>query len=179
MMAPRSDAAGPRTIATRLVQLALSAAVLWALSRRVDPQRFQEIRATSSVGWLGIALLMRVGSTVLHEVRLWLALLPPRPPAGKVIGIGLLAGMINLVLPARAGDLVALGLLRRECGVPTGRAMAAVGLVSFVEMAVFAVFLLGALLAGAQRWEALLGARATPTPCRSPPWPPSVRSRWR
>lgn len=142
----------------RALQLLASAAVLFALAQSTDTAKLWGIVRQSAHGWLVAAMLLKAASIGLHEVRLWHALPEPRPPLSPVIRIGLIAGTLNLALPARAGDLAALALLRRDCGISVGSAGAAVGLVAFLEMAVFAVFLLIALLIGASRWELLLGA---------------------
>lgn len=154
------DSSTQRAWGVRALQLLASVAVLVALVRSADAERVWEMLTQSAPGWLGIALLLKAASIVLHEVRLWHALPAPRPSLLPVVRIGLIAGTLNLALPARAGDLSALALLRRDCGVSVGAAGAAVGLVAFLEMAVFAVFLLGALVVGASRWELLLGAAA-------------------
>jgi hypothetical protein len=149
-----------RAWGVRVLQLLASGAVLLALARSADTAQSWAMITRSAPGWLLAALLLKAGSILLHEVRLWHALAAPRPPLRSVLRIGLIAGTLNLALPARAGDLTALALLRRDCGVSVGAAGAAVGLVAFLELAVFAVFLLIALVAGASRWELLLGAAA-------------------
>jgi len=154
------DASPRHAWGVRALQLLASAAVLLALAQSADTARLWGMLAQSVPGWLLAAMLLKAASIGLHEVRLWHALPEPRPPLSAVIRIGLIAGTLNLALPARAGDLTALALLRRDCGVSVGSAGAAVGLVAFLEMAVFAIFLLIALLIGASRWELLLGAAA-------------------
>ncbi|MDG1479409.1 MAG: lysylphosphatidylglycerol synthase domain-containing protein [Myxococcota bacterium] len=154
------DSSTRRAWSVRALQLLASIAVLVTLAQSADTDRVWEMLTQGMPAWLVGALLLKAASIVLHEVRLWHALPAPRPSLLAVIRIGLIAGTLNLALPARAGDLSALALLRRDCGVSVGTAGAAVGLVAFLEMAVFAVFLLGALVIGAGRWELLLGAAA-------------------
>ena len=154
------DSSTRRAWSVRALQLLASIAVLITLAQSADTDRVWEMLTQGVPGWLVGALLLKAGSIVLHEVRLWHALPAPRPSLLAVVRIGLIAGTLNLALPARAGDLSALALLRRDCGVSVGTAGAAVGLVAFLEMAMFAVFLLGALLIGASRWELLLGTAA-------------------
>ena len=154
------EASPRRAWGVRALQLLASAAVLFALIQSADTTQLWEMLTLSMPGWLLAAMLLKAASIGLHEVRLWHALPAPRPPLVPVMRIGLIAGTLNLALPARAGDLTALALLRRDCGVSVGSAGAAVGLVAFLEMAVFALFLLIALLIGASRWELLLGAAA-------------------
>ena len=150
-------APNPRAWGTRALQLIASIVVLVALVRSADSDQLWGMLAESSLQWLGLAVFLKVISIVLHEVRLWHALPTPRPAMTPVVRIGLIAGTLNLARPARAGDLTALSLLKRDCGVSLPVAGAAVGLVAFLEMAVFAGFLFVALIAGASQWQRLLG----------------------
>ena len=144
----------------RAVQLAASALVLVLLSRDVDASALRGIRGRLAPGWLIVALLIKTFTLYLHEQRLWLAFNPPRPPLRRVLGIGFAAGVLNLVLPGRAGDIASVAMLRRETGVTVGAATAAVGVASFLEAAVFGSLLLGVLGLGARRWQEVLGAEA-------------------
>lgn len=149
----------PRRL-VRPLQIVASLAVIWALARDVDQVALKATLARSSAAWLLAALLVKGAGLGVHELRLWLCLPEPRPPFWRVFVLGFIAGMMNLVLPARGGDLLAIGLLNRECGVRTSAATAAVGLVAFLEAAVFGVFLCGVLVVGAARWTSVIGAEA-------------------
>lgn len=144
----------------RLLQLLASLAVIAVLARDLDRAAISSTLARSSAFWLVAALLSKALGLCVHEVRLWLCLPEPRPPFFKVFALGFIAGMMNLVLPARGGDLLAIALLHRECGVRTSAATAAVGLVAFLEAAVFGVFLCGVLVVGAARWVSVIGVEA-------------------
>jgi uncharacterized membrane protein YbhN (UPF0104 family) len=147
------------------LQLIASVLVLGALIREVEPGQLATIPQRLHVGWMLAAIAMQVFALTFHEVRTWLALPVPRPALSRVTLLGLAAGILNLILPARAGDLAVVVLLRRLCGVRTGIAAAAMGIVSFLEAAVFGVVLLVVLLLGAAQWESIVGpdalARAT------------------
>lgn len=149
-----------RARALRLAQIAASAAVLWALARDLDRVQAADALARVRPGWLLAAFATKGLGLMVHELRLWLCLPEPRPRATRVFAVGFVAGMMNLVLPARGGDLLAIALLNRECGVRSSAATAAVGLVAFLEAAVFGVFLLGVLALGAARWVQVIGAEA-------------------
>ncbi len=149
-----------RAWGVRVLQLLASGAVLLALARSADTAQSWAMITRSAPGWLLAALLLKAGSILLHEVRLWHALAAPRPPLRSVLRIGLIAGTLNLALPARPAAPPAGGGGGGDGGGGGGGAAAAVGLVAFLELAVFAVFLLIALVAGASRWELLLGAAA-------------------
>ena len=137
-----------------------SVAVIWALVRDVDREALRATLARSSLSWLLAALFVKGLGLTMHELRLWMCLPQPRPPFWRVFRLGFIAGMMNLVLPARGGDLLAIALLNRECDVRASAATAAVGLVAFLEAAVFGVFLCGVLVVGAARWVSVIGAEA-------------------
>jgi len=144
------------------LQLVASGLVLLLLLREADPTAVWGALVGASVPFLVLATVLKVGSVSLHELRLWLALKPYKQlPIGPVFGIGYLGGLLNVVLPARAGDLLAIGLLKRELDVPGPAALAAVGLTGFFEAAVFGVFLLCVMGFGATQWEVLLGTAQT------------------
>lgn len=132
------------------------------LLREADPQAVWGALTGSSLLWLVAATLLKTLGVSLHELRLWLALRPYKKiPLLPVFGIGYLAGLLNVVLPVRGGDLIAVGLLRRELQVPAPAALAGVVLTGFFEAAVFGVFLLVVMAFGATQWEALLGQAET------------------
>ena len=108
----------PRRWAITLLVLA-SLLILGLLLAEADPRAVAQALARVSWGWLGLALVIKVAALTLHELRLWWLLRTSHPcPLPRVMGIGFLSGLINTVLPVRAGDLVAALLLRKEQGVP-------------------------------------------------------------
>lgn len=143
-----------------VLQLIASILVIGALVREVDPEQLAGIPDRLSLGWMAAALALKVATLCFHELRTWLALPAPRPALSRVTLIGFAAGILNLILPARAGDVAVIMLLRRLCGVRTGIAASAMGIVSFLEAAVFGVLLLVVLLIGATKWEQVVGADA-------------------
>lgn len=149
-----------RRRALRAAQLLASVVVIWALARDLDQEELRGAAGRLAPGWLLAAMLVKGLGLCVHELRLWLCLPAPRPPFFRVFAVGAVAGMMNLVLPARGGDLLAIALLNRELGVRASAATAAVGLVAFLEAAVFGVFLCGVLAVGAARWVAVIGAEA-------------------
>jgi hypothetical protein len=134
--------------------------VLVLLFSDTDVGAVRNALSQSHFGWLALAFCVKSAALVLHEVRLWLAFNPPRPPARKTVAIGLAAGLLNTVLPLRAGDVAAIAMLRRQCGVRVGAATAAVGVSSFLEAAVFGGLLGTVLVVGAARWREIVGAAA-------------------
>jgi len=143
-----------------LLQLTASIVVLVLFVRAVEPQQLRALPGRVDVGLLLLAFAVKAAALLLHEVRVWLVLPHPRPPLAKVTRIGLVAGVINLVLPGRAGDLANIAMLQRRCGVSLGTATASMGVVAFIEAAVFGLLLLAGLAVGAAQWQALLGEDA-------------------
>ncbi len=144
------------------LQLTLSGVVLFMLGKDVDGSNVMETLSQGSWGWLGAALAVKTTALLIHEGRLWLALPKPRPPLRTVVSLGLAAGVLNLALPARAGDIAAIAFLDRECKVPPAVGTAAVGVTSFLEAAVFAFFLLAVMGMGAATWQGLVGDSNSP-----------------
>ena len=139
-----------------LVQLGLSILILWLVLEDVDFDGVRQTLEQGSIGWFLAAVAVKTAALLVHECRLWLALPTPRPPTGKIVSLGLAAGVLNLALPARAGDVAAIAFMERECDIPAPVGTAAVGVTSFLEAALFAFFLLAAFGLGAAQWSSLL-----------------------
>jgi uncharacterized membrane protein YbhN (UPF0104 family) len=143
-----------------VVQVVASVIVLWVFIRAIEPGQLQALPGRVRWDLLLVALVVKSIALLLHEVRVWLALPRPRPSLLLVARIGLVSGVINLVLPARAGDLALIAMLQRRCRVGVGAATAAMGVVAFLEAAVFGLLLMLGLVIGASQWQALLGVDA-------------------
>ncbi len=140
-------------------QLVASVVVIALLVHDAEWAEVRQAVSQAHLGWLALAALVKMVGLTLHEVRLWTSLVAAgeRRPLGHVVAIGYVSGLLNTVLPVRGGDLLAIGLLKKELKVPVPAAVAAVGMTSFLEAALFGLFLLGVALLGASRWEELLG----------------------
>ena len=158
---PQATLSRPRTQLVRGAQLLASVAVLWLLARDLDLDRMgAALQRPEAWRWLAAGLALKTLNLLSHELRLWLALPAPRPPFRQVLRIGFVAWLLNLVLPARMGDVAAMGMLTRLCGIPAATTAAAVGLVAWLEAVVFGLLGVVVLLAGADRWGELLGGVA-------------------
>ena len=161
---PTSD--NPENPATRRLrwerpaQLAASILVLWALLRDVDPNVLSLLPGRIQWGWLAAAMATKIATLMVHEGRMWIAFVPPRPSLLRVALVGLVANLLNLFLPARGGDIAAVAMLHKSCGVSVGSATASVGIVAFLEAAVFGILLCLMLVLGASQWETVIGAQA-------------------
>jgi len=144
------------------LQIIASAAILGALLWSANPDEVAAALAGADLRWVAAACCIKATGLMLHELRLWVSLLAwRRPPLWHVLTIGFVSGLLNTVLPIRGGDLIAMGLLKKELDIPTPAAVAAVGITGFLEAAAFGVFVLGVVLLGASEWEQLVGAAET------------------
>jgi len=146
------------------LQVLASLLILAMLLREAQPHAVLEALASVSWTWLGLALLAKVLALTLHELRLWWLLRGSCACSLRgVVGIGFLGGLVNMVLPIRAGDLVAMLLLSREQRIPGPVAVSAVGLVALLEAAALGLFLLVIFGTGLVFWEQALGAEGVQT----------------
>jgi len=99
----------------RLVLLGISAAILAVIYRRVDPGAILAVLGNAAPGPLAGAALLLAATTLLSAARLNL-LLPRerRLGPGTSLRLILAASVLNLVLPARSGDLLKSLFMRRH-----------------------------------------------------------------
>jgi hypothetical protein len=142
-------------------QVLASVIILGLLFRDLDPNEIVGFLDRGSWALLGLALATKAAGLLLHETRLWLALPDPRPALRHVISMGLAAGVLNLVLPARAGDIAVIAFLKREADVPPAIGTMAVGITSVLEAVLFGGYLLLAIFMGAHQMTGLLGDDVT------------------
>lgn len=140
------------------VQLLCSAAVLGWLARDAAARGLVLDLGALAPAPLLLALLVKALSLIVHQHRLHRALAAPRPPWRLVTAAGLIGGLLNMVLPARAGDAGLIAALATRLGVGWAAATAAVARVTLMEVWVFGLACLGALRA-AWRLPALDPAR--------------------
>ena len=92
----------------RLVLLGISAAILAVIYRRVEPGAILAVLKNAAPGPLAWAAFLLAATTLLSAARLDL-LLPPERRLGLGTSLQLLlaASVLNLVLPARSGEVPA------------------------------------------------------------------------
>jgi len=144
------------------LQVLASVLVVGLLVWQAEVDKVGSLIAGADTAGLIAAIGVRFLGLTLHEVRLW-AVLRFHQVVGfvQVMSLGFLAGMWNILAPVRAGDFLLVGLFVREMKLRPSLAVTTVGVVAFLEAAVFGVFLLVILLTGAGRWNALLGVEQT------------------
>ena len=138
-------------------QITISVLIVFLLLSDADLSSIGSALRQSQWIWLGGALILKMLSLLLHEYRLWLALTAPRPKLTLTMQIGFASGALNLVLPARAGDIAAIALLKKMCNLRSGIAAYAVGMAAFFEAAMFGLSMLIVLLLHAPEWKEKLG----------------------
>ncbi len=143
-----------------VLQVVASIGILLLLLQDVDFKRLLRVLQEGSVVMLFVAFGVKALGLLLHEFRLWMALPEPRPRVRPVISLGLAAGVLNLALPARAGDFAAIAFLRKECRIPIAVGTMAVGVTSALEAIVFGTYLLFVLTTSAPLWASLIGETA-------------------
>ncbi len=138
-----------------LLQLLGSALVIGLLLRHVEWEPLRDAFTMVDWRWLALVPPARAISVTLHELRLYQTLRAwGRPSLLTTLGIGYTSGLTNTVLPLRGGDVLAVALLRKECGVSTMAALTAVGATSVIEALVFGVLLLILLITQGATWAA-------------------------
>ncbi len=142
------------------LQVLVSLAVLALLLREADPRAVAGALTRVSWAWLALAMVAKAAALTLHEFRLWWLLRAGHACSlRKVLGIGFLSGLVNVILPIRIGDVLAMVLLTRERKVPGPVAVSAVVLVAVLEAAALGLFLVVIFGTGLVFWEQSLGSR--------------------
>lgn len=140
-----------------ILSIALSLMVLMLFLQDANQQILMDLFGQIHWGWLIAAFIVKAISLSIHEFRLWIGFPNPRPPIQDTMQIGFASAVINIVAPGRAGDVAAIAMLHKQCGIPVGIATYAVGIVSFFEGTVFGLMMLTVLLLQSQQWIQYLG----------------------
>jgi hypothetical protein len=140
-----------------LLPLILSLFVFYLFFRDIDQTVLTENLSSLHWGWLGLALFIKTISLCIHEYRLWYSIHEPRPNIVQTMQIGFSNALLNLIIPWRAGDLIAIAMLRKICSLRVGVATFAIGMVSFFEAAVFGLLMMVMMLWQTPLWISLIG----------------------
>ena len=91
----------------KLVSLAVSGALLFAVYRNMDVRLIGEVLLRADRTWLVISIGMILPITVLRAIRFfWVAPAGALPGVVEALRLTLVASALNLFLPAKTGDLV-------------------------------------------------------------------------
>lgn len=116
----------PRTVIVICLGLFISAAGVGLIVRVVDLAQVGQAINTLTWSWLGLALLIVVGSYGARGQR-WNILLRPQSFRWPAVLRALLSGqLLNLLLPIRVGDVARALLLGREAGGSVARALGSI-----------------------------------------------------
>ena len=140
-----------------LLSIALSVLILFVFIQDANKKQLWTLLGSIQWSWLIAALVLKSVSLTIHEYRLWLGFAHPRPPLQQTMQIGFASALLNIAFPGRAGDIAAIAMLHKRCGVPVGIATFAVGMVGFFEGAIFGLMMLSVLLFNASMWVQYLG----------------------
>ena len=125
-----------------LLPLFLSLLVFYLFFRDINQTELKTTLNSLHWGWLALALVLKTISLCIHEYRLWYAIHEPRPNIIQTMQIGFSNALLNLIFPWRAGDIIAIAMLKKICSLRVGVATFAIGMVSFFEAAVFGLLMM-------------------------------------
>ena len=111
----------------RVAAVAVSAALLAVLYRRLDVSAVAATLLRVDPGWLAVSVLAIVPITVLRAIRFyWIVPAGALPGIGEAIRLTLVASALNVFMPAKSGDLVKSYFVSRRSGTPGGVSVAVV-----------------------------------------------------
>jgi uncharacterized protein (TIRG00374 family) len=137
------SASARRSVAGKSLKILLAflftGAALWLSFRKLDGRAL--IGALRSVRWpwVAAALANIVAGVYILGAR-WHVLLSPRAnvPAGPLFRLNILAQFVNIVMPARLGEVVRLFLAARERSLPASFVLGTIGAEKILDVLVFA-----------------------------------------
>jgi uncharacterized protein (TIRG00374 family) len=151
-----------------VVGLTLSVICIYLALRGLSLEALRAALSTPEWGWVLLAVAVVVAGTVLKAIR-WRALFfPQHLGLGKAWAVFMIGQMLNIVFPARAGDLGRIYLIGEEPGISRAKALSTVVVEKMVDLVMLALaFLIVAawLLTtpvGLQDWLRQAGATVLP-----------------
>ncbi len=122
-----------------LIGLALSAVCIYLAVRGLSPQTLKAALSASQWEWVVLAVAVVVVSGVLKAIR-WRALFfPQRMGLGKVWRVLMIGQMLNVVLPARAGEIGRIFLIGETGEVHRAKALSTVVVEKTVDLVMLAL----------------------------------------
>ena len=140
-----------------LTQVALSVLIILFLLWGSEHRALWDLLRNSVWNYVLLALVVKSITLGIREFRLWLALHAPRPSLLTTMLIGFVSGALHTLLPGRAGDLAAIGMLTKKCKITLSEATYAVGMAAFFEAAMFGILVCGSLGLNYTYWSSLIG----------------------
>ena len=134
-------------MARKLLGLGVGLALLALIYAQIDAAALGRLLLASNPLWLAAALGLVVPLTALTAWRL--SLLVPRAGrlgVGEAVRLTLIAGVLNMVLPSKMGDIAKAGALARGGAVPGADALALVVFEKGWDMIALLLWCVAALL---------------------------------
>ena len=111
----------------KLLGVAVSAAILFLLYRKLDRHAIAEVLSSADKTWLVISVGMIVPITLLNAVRFrWVALSRSALSYTDAIALTVISNALNLFLPAKLGDLAKSHFIYAKHGASAGGAVSVV-----------------------------------------------------
>ena len=118
---------GWRRPSARFVSLAVSGALLIGLYRSINMRLVGEALRGADTVWLVISLGVIAPITVMRALRFrWVTPAGALPGVGEALRLTLVAGALNVFVPAKAGDLIKSYFVAKRGGTSAGVALAIV-----------------------------------------------------
>lgn len=113
--------------AANYVSIGVSAALLIVLYRSLDVRLIGLALLRADIFWLVVSIGMILPITVLRALRfLWVAPAGALPGVGEALRLTLVASSLNIVMPAKTGDLIKSYFVARRSNTASGTSVAIV-----------------------------------------------------
>ncbi len=119
--------------------LALSALCIYLAIRGVSLPALVTALATAQWGWVAFAVLVVLVGSALKAWRWQTLFFPDRIPFGRGWSVFLIGQMLNIVLPARAGEIGRIYYISRDPSVTKAKALSTVLVEKMVDVAMLAL----------------------------------------
>jgi hypothetical protein len=132
------------------VGVAVGALLLWLAFARTDLAELASVLSNLSYGWIAAAVAFYYLALALRTFRWWMILRPSVDLALPQVGQALITGYaVNVLLPARLGELFRADFCRRQYGVSRTKVLGTIMVERFTDGVVVLVALgVGVLAAG-------------------------------
>jgi uncharacterized protein (TIRG00374 family) len=128
-----------RRLAKSFLAAVFTSAALWLSFRRIDARALAEGLRSLRWGWIVAALANILLGVYILGLR-WRILLRPRAevPPGALFRLNVLSQFVNIVMPARLGEVARLFLAARERSIPASFVLGTIGAEKVLDVLVFA-----------------------------------------
>lgn len=129
-----------------LISIAVTVVTVGFLLSFIDPRRILAALATLKPRWVAAALAAYAVTYATRAVSFAL-LLPGRPVrARQIFGVHCIHNFYNMILPARAGELSYLYLMKKRHGIPAAQALSSLLVQRIIDLSTVPLFFIAGLL---------------------------------